>query len=242
MRIYFASDFHLGIPGNSGRLEREKLVVSWLNEIQEDVDELYLMGDIFDFWFEYRSVVPKGFVRFLGKIAEMTDKGIPVHYFTGNHDMWMFNYLSKELNVKVYDKPLIKEFSGKKFFLGHGDGLGPGDKGYKFIKAVFANPLCQWLFARLHPNFAFSIAKYWSGKSRAVTEELTFLGEDKEYQAIFARDFLKKEHIDYFVLGHRHIPLDIKLNEKSRYINLGDWIVNNSYAVFDGEDIHLKSY
>jgi len=242
MKIYFASDFHLGVPDYESSLKREKLIVSWLDEIKKDATEIFLLGDIFDFWFEYRFVVPKGFVRLLGKIAEITDSGIPVHIFTGNHDMWIFDYLPKELNIKLYREHITREFNGKKFFIGHGDGIGPGDHSYKFIKAVFANPVCQWLFARIHPNLAFRIANYWSAQSRAVTEELEFLGEDKEYQVVFAKEKLKTEHVDYFILGHRHIPNDIKLGENSRYINLGDWIVNNSYAVFDGNELELKTY
>ncbi len=240
--IYFASDFHLGIPDYESSLEREKQIVSWLEQIQNDASEIYFLGDIFDFWFEYKSVVPKGFIRLLGKIAEITDAGISVHFFTGNHDMWMFDYLQKELNITIYKEPIIKEYNGKRFFIGHGDGLGPGDKGYKLIKWVFANPICQWLFARLHPNFGIGLAHYWSGKSRVATENLKFLGEDKEFQIIYAKERLLKEHFDYFIFGHRHIPLDIKLNENSRFINLGDWIINNSYAVFDGNELELKYY
>ena len=242
MTIYFASDFHLGIPDHASSLVREKLIVKWLDEIKEDAAEIYLLGDIFDFWFEYRSVVPRGYVRLLGKIAEITDADIPVYLFTGNHDMWMFDYLPQELKVTLVREHVTKEFNGKKFFIGHGDGIGPGDHGYKFIKAVFANKLCQWLFARIHPNLAFAIAGFWSGRSRVATEQLEFLGEKNEYQIIFAKDMLKSEHIDYFIFGHRHIPNDIVLSENSRYINLGDWITNFSYAVFDGDNLELKYY
>jgi len=242
MKIYFASDFHLGVPNKDDSLNREKRLVNWLDEIKKDASEIYLMGDLFDFWFEYKYVVPKGFVRFFGKIAEISDLGIPIHIFIGNHDMWMFNYLEEELNVTIHRTNQIKVFNGKKFFIGHGDGIGPGDYGYKFIKAVFANKVCQWLFARLHPNFAFAIANYWSGKSRVETEDLKFLGEEKENQIIFAKEQLKSVHYDYFIFGHRHIPNDIKLSENSRYINLGDWIINDSYAVFDGNELQLKRY
>jgi len=242
MMIYFASDFHLGVPDFESSLEREKKIVNWLDDIKSDAVEIYLMGDLFDFWFEYSSVVPRGFVRLLGKIAEITDAGTPVHIFTGNHDMWMGDYLPKEINVTIHKKHITKEFGGKKFFIGHGDGLGPGDRGYKFIKAVFANPLCQWLYARLHPNLAFRIAQYCSGRSRVSTEQLKFLGEDREFQVIFARETLKKEHFDYFIFGHRHIPMDIQLTENSRFINLGDWIINFSYAVFSEEGLELKRY
>ncbi len=242
MKIYFASDFHLGAPNEEDSAAREKRLVSWLDEIKADAKEIYLMGDLFDFWFEYKYVVPKGYIRFLGKIAELTDSGIPVHFFIGNHDMWMFNYLEDELNVTIHRNHLAKDFNGKKFFIGHGDGIGPGDYGYKFIKAVFANKICQWLFARIHPNFAFAIANYWSGKSRIDVNLLKFSGEDNEHQIIFAKEMLKSEHYDYFIFGHRHLPNDIKLSESSRYINLGDWIVNDSYAVFDGKELELKKY
>ncbi|MBL4735542.1 MAG: UDP-2,3-diacylglucosamine diphosphatase [Flavobacteriales bacterium] len=242
MKIYFASDFHLGIPNLRDSHTREKLIIKWMDEIKAECTELYLMGDLFDFWFEYKTVAPKGFVRLLGKIAEFTDGGIPVHVFTGNHDMWMFGYLEEELGVHMHRTNQIVEFNGKTFFLGHGDGIGPGDYGYKFIKAVFANKFCQWLFARIHPNLAFALANFWSGKSRVDTRDLTFAGEENEYQIIFAKEQLRNNHFDYFIFGHRHIPNDIALSESSRYINLGDWIINNSYAVFDGEQLELKKY
>ncbi len=242
--IYFASDFHLGAPNYEKSLEREKLIVRWLDEIKEDAKEIYLVGDLFDFWFEYKHAIPKGFVRLQGKIAELTDSGIPITIFTGNHDMWIFDYIPKELGVKLYRGNITREFNGKKFLIGHGDGLGPGDHGYKFIKKVFANKLCQWAFERLHPNFGLGIGNYWSGKSRkvnAVNDE-KFLGEENEWLAIYCREYLQKEHVDYFVFGHRHLPLEIKLNDKSTYFNLGEWINYNSYAVFDGNKLELKEY
>ena len=243
-KIYFASDFHLGVPDYAASLVREKRVVKWLDEIKKDAAEIYLMGDLFDFWFEYRHAVPKGFVRLLGKMAEISDLGIPIHVFTGNHDMWLFDYLPKEIGVKLYRKPIIKEYGDKKFYLGHGDGLGPDDHGYKFIKKVFANPLCQWLFARLHPNLGIGMAHYWSKKSRIAngTKDEVFLGEEKERLIIYCREQLKKQHFDYFIFGHRHLPLDIKLNDKSRYINLGEWVHYFTYAVFDGQELALKEY
>lgn len=242
MKVYFASDFHLGVPNLEDSHRREKLIVKWLDEIKGDCTALYLMGDLFDFWYEYNDVAPKGSVRFLGKIAEFTDAGIPVHLFTGNHDMWMFGYLESELGVQMHRENQIIELNGKTLFLGHGDGIGPGDHGYKFIKAVFANKICQWFFTRIHPNLGFAVANFWSGKSRVDTRKLTFFGEDKENQIIFAKEQLQKTHFDYFIFGHRHIPNDIALSETSRYINLGDWIINNTYAVFDGERMELKKY
>ncbi|MCB9173328.1 MAG: UDP-2,3-diacylglucosamine diphosphatase [Flavobacteriales bacterium] len=242
--IYFASDFHLGAPNYEESLKREKRIVKWLDEISLDAKEIYLVGDIFDFWFEYKHAIPKGFVRLQGKIAELTDNGIEIFVFRGNHDMWIFDYIPKELGVKMVEGNLVKTFGDKKFLIGHGDGLGPGDYGYKFIKKVFANRLCQWAFARLHPNLGMGIANYWSHKSRKVNAgyDEKFLGEENEWLAIFAKDYLKKEHIDYFIFGHRHLPFEIKLNEKSTYMNLGEWINYNSYAVFDGEKLSLKYF
>ncbi len=243
-KIYFASDFHLGVPTHATSLEREKKIVRWLDEVKHDAAEIYLVGDIFDFWFEYKTVVPRGFVRLLGKMAEISDSGIPLHIFTGNHDMWIFDYLPKEIGATLYREPIQREYNGKKFYIGHGDGLGPGDKGYKFIKKVFASKVCQWLFARLHPNFGVGMANYWSGKSRKVNREKdeVFLGEDKEWLVIFCKEVLEKEHFDYFVFGHRHMPLNIRLNDNSHYINLGDWIGHFTYAAFDGEKLELKTY
>jgi len=243
-KIYFASDFHLGIPNYESSLIREKRLVRWLDEIKADAEEIYLMGDLFDFWFEYKFVAPKGFIRLLGKIAELTDSGIKVNLFTGNHDMWMFDYLPKELNVTIYRDSIQREYNGKKFFLGHGDGLGPGDHRYKLLKWFFTNKTYQWLYARVHPNLAFSIANYFSRKSRIATgtSEDKFLGNDKEWLVTYCNEVLQKEHYDYFIFGHRHLPLDILLNEKSRYINLGDWVKYFTYAVFDGEKAELKTY
>ncbi len=242
-KIYFASDFHLGVPDYKSSRERENRIVRWFDEIKNDAKEIFLVGDVFDFWFEYKNSIPKGFVRIQGKIAELADSGIPVHWFTGNHDMWIFDYIPNELGVKIYREPITREFNGKKFFIGHGDGLGPGDHGYKFIKSVFANQLCQWLFARIHPNLGIALAKYWSGRSRIATqmEDDKFLGE-KEFLVQFCNEILKKEHYDYFIFGHRHLPLEIKLNAQSAYINLGEWVNHNSFAVFDVERLSLLYY
>ncbi|EPB65430.1 Ser/Thr phosphatase family protein [Ancylostoma ceylanicum] len=243
-KIYFASDFHLGAPDYESSLIREKRIVRWLDEIRKDATEIFLVGDVFDFWFEYKRAIPKGFVRLQGKIAEITDSGIPVHVFTGNHDMWIFDYLPKELGVRLYRAPIIREWNGKKFYIGHGDGLGPGDKGYKFLKKVFASSVCQWLFARLHPNFGIWLADLSSKKSRASTgtSDEVFLGEENEWLAIYSREYLKKEHIDYFVFGHRHLPLELKVGDNSVYYNTGEWINYNTYLVFDGEACELKKW
>ena len=243
-RTYFASDFHLGVDARLSSREREAQIVRWLEQIREDAAAIYLVGDLFDFWFEYRSVVPKGYVRVIGKLAELRDAGIPIFFFTGNHDMWMFRYFEEELDIPIYRQPVVREIEGKTFYIGHGDGLGPGDYGYKFIKKVFASPICQWLFARLHPNFAFWLANYWSGKSReSHGYEPVFHGEENEWLIQYANDVLASQSVDYFIFGHRHLPIDFTLkNGQSRYINLGEWMYNNSYAVFDGSSLDLKFF
>lgn len=243
-KIYFASDFHLGAPNPETSLIREKKIVDWLSHIEKDAEEIYLVGDIFDFWFEYKRAIPRGFVRLQGKIAELTDKGIPVHVFTGNHDMWIFDYLPSELGIKLYREPIVREYFGKKFFIGHGDGLGPGDKGYKFLKKVFANKFCQWCFERLHPNFGIWLAEISSRSSRAKSGEADkeFLGEENEWLVAYCKEILQNEHYDIFVFGHRHLPLEIKLNERSKYYNLGEWINYCTYLEVSENSIELKSW
>ncbi len=243
-KIYFLSDFHLGVPDYESSLVREKKVVAFLESIRHDADEIIINGDMFDFWYEYKTVVPKGYVRLLGKLAQITDSGIPVHFFMGNHDMWMNGYFEKELNIPVYPGPKTFEWNGMRFFIGHGDGLGPGDAKYKFIKKVFRSKSCKWFFGFLHPAVGIGIANYFSGKSRIKTmpKDKIFLGETREWLIIFCREMLAKEHFDFFVFGHRHYPIDYKLNLKSRYINLGDWMRDFTYAVFDGTNMQLKKW
>lgn len=238
-KVYFASDFHLGIPNHTQSLEREKKIVRWLKSIQHDAAKIYLVGDIFDFWFEYKHVAPKGYVRLLGALAELRDSGIEIEIFTGNHDMWMFGYFQQELNIPVHHNAIQFELQGKTFFIGHGDGIGPGDYGYKFIKKVFRNKLSQRLFALLHPHIGFSMAQFWSGQSRNNNEEAAFLGEDKEWQIIYAKEILKKQHVDYFIFGHRHIALQLPIGANSTFYNLGDWITHFTYLEFDGEKTSL---
>lgn len=243
-KIYFASDFHLGVPTPEASLQREKKLVRWLDAIQADAEEIFLVGDIFDFWFEYKTAVPRGYTRLLGKLSELHDKGIVVHVFTGNHDMWIFDYLPSECGVTIHREPVHRVWNGKRFFIGHGDGLGPGDHGYKFIKKVFANPVCQWLFARLHPNFGIGLANYFSRRSRKITgdHDKTFLGEENEWLVLFAKDILKREHFDYFIFGHRHLRMRIELNEKSVYYNLGEWISESPYGCFDGKEFTMHQF
>ena len=243
-KVYFLSDFHLGAPNEVESRKREDRLVRFLQDARKDAGVIFIVGDIFDFWFEYKTVVPKGFVRILGTLAQMADEGIQLHIFTGNHDLWMQDYLSKELNAKLYFAPQQFTIHNKHFFIGHGDGLGPGDNGYKRLKKIFTNPICQWLFRWLHPDAGIQLANYFSRKSRAKTgnaDEL-FLGEDKEWLILYTKEKAKTMSVDYFIFGHRHYAIDIKINEQSRYINLGDWIRLNTYAVFDGKDLQLLTW
>lgn len=243
-KIYFLSDFHLGAPNATASLIREKKVVRFLDQIRHSAAAIFIVGDIFDFWYEYHSVVPKGYMRLLGKLAELTDAGIPVHVFVGNHDMWMSGYFEKELNIPVYHEPRVFNWNNKQFYIGHGDGLGPGDHGYKFIKKIFRNPVCKWLFGKLHPDWGIALANYFSRKSREKTgtADAHFLGEDQEWLIVYSKELIQKEPYDFLVFGHRHYPIDFRLSEKSRYINLGDWISNFTYAEFDGNDVKLLQF
>ena len=242
-KIYFSSDFHLGNANIEESHKREKLIIKWLTEISRDAKAIYLVGDIFDFWFEYKKVVPKGFVRFLGKIAELTDNGIQINLFVGNHDLWMHDYLEKETGITVHHEPKIIEEQGKKIFVGHGDGLGKGDYFYKFIKIIFASKICQWAFARLHPNFAFTIAHAWSRKSRINHSGLPpSEHSEKEMLFYYCKEKQKTEPVDYYILGHKHNPLELKIDDIATYINLGDWITHNTYASLDKGKIQLKKY
>ncbi|HFB61952.1 MAG TPA: UDP-2,3-diacylglucosamine diphosphatase [Bacteroidetes bacterium] len=247
-KIYFVSDFHLGIPDHAGSLEREKRLVKWLETVRSDAEEIFLMGDIFDFWFEYKTVVPKGFVRLMGKLAEITDAGIPVHLFRGNHDLWAFDYLEKEVGIRLYRKPLIRDLLGKTFYLAHGDGLGPGDRNYKLLKAVFEFRPNQFLFRWLHPDVGAWMGNYFSRRSRlakmsrAGAEEASF---DKEKEMLFrhARSMAKEfPEVAFFVFGHRHMPVITPLDTKTKLVILGDWISHFSYGVFDGENFLLETF
>lgn len=243
-KIFFLSDFHLGAPDYQSSLQREKKIVRFLNDVKEQAAAIFIVGDMFDFWFEYKDVTPKGYVRLLGKLAEISDSGIPLHFFVGNHDMWMRGYFEKELNIPVYFEPKAFVLNQKKFFIGHGDGLGPDDHGYKMLKKVFRNRFCQWSFGLLHPRLGIGLANYFSRKSRQKTGtgDEHFLGEDKEWLIIYSKEVLFKEHYDFFIFGHRHYPIDFRLREDSRYINLGDWIRTFTYGEFDGTDVQLKTW
>jgi len=248
-KVYFASDFHLGIPDHDSSLEREKKLVAWLEMAQSDAAEIFLMGDLFDFWFEYKTAIPRGYARLLGKLAGITDAGIEVHLFRGNHDMWAFDYLTRELNIRIHPGPEFREFSGKHFYLAHGDGLGPGDHGYKLIKKVFANPFNQWLFRQLHPDLGIRMALFWSRKSRIANVEREAQDQDMNLKLIMERITVHSNELlmvhpglDYLIYGHYHYPLDIPLKGNARQLVLGDWITHFTYAVFDGEELELKTF
>jgi UDP-2,3-diacylglucosamine hydrolase len=243
-KVYFSSDNHLGAPTMEQSLPREKKFVAWLDHIKKDAAAIFLLGDLFDFWFEYKTVVPKGFTRTLGKLAEISDSGIPIYFFVGNHDLWMRDYFKTELNIEVFYKPQDFTFNSKTFLIGHGDGLGPGDKGYKRMKKVFTNPFSKWLFNWLHPDIGVKLAQYMSVKNKLISgdDDAKFLGEDNEWLVQYCKRKESQQHRDYYVFGHRHLPLDINVSKSSKYINLGDWIQYYTYGEFDGEIMALKTY
>ena len=239
--IYFISDLHLGSPNHEDSLVREKAFVKWLEKASKEADEIYLVGDVFDFWFEYKRAVPRGFVRCLGKIAEITDAGTPIHWFTGNHDMWIFDYLPQECGVQIHRKPIVKNYNGFPCYIGHGDGLGPGDQAYKFMKKFFDSKICQWLFARLHPNFGIWLASSLSGYSRgkAIEKDKKFHGE-KEWLFQYCKSIEQNQHHKFYIFGHRHFPGEMKVSEKSSYFNLGDWLHHYTYGVLDEKGFRLE--
>ncbi len=244
--IYFASDFHLGAPNHAKSRQREDKIIAWLDSIKQNAEIIFLCGDLFDFWFEYKRVVPKGYVRFLGKLAELTDSGIEIIAFTGNHDMWMKDYLTKELNIKVFREPKEYQFNGKSFLIGHGDGLGPGDYLYKFLKLIFESRFCQFLFGNiLHANLGQFLGNSWASSSWKKHEKENdvyhFESPEKEILFEFCKEVELKKHHDFYIFGHRHYVIDFSINENSKYINLGDWIRFDSFAVFDGENLILKT-
>lgn len=243
-KVYFASDQHFGAPTRALSLPREQKFLTWLDEIKKDAAVLFLVGDLFDFWFEYQTVVPKGFVRILGKLAEMRDSGIEIYFFVGNHDLWMDDYFEQELGIPVYRDNREFTFNQKSFLIGHGDGKGPGDKGYKRMKKVFTHPVSKWLYRWLHPDVGVKLAQYLSVKNKLISGEadVKFLGEENEWLIQYAKRKLQNKHYDYLVFGHRHLPMQIKIGENAQYVNLGDWISYFTYGVFDGVQFELKKY
>lgn len=242
-KLYFASDFHLGLPNYAESKQREKKIIKWLEHVSIDASAIFLVGDVFDFWFEYKHTVPKGFVRFLGKIAELSDQGIPISFFTGNHDLWIREYLPSEIGITVHKNPIVLEVKDKRIFIGHGDGLGPGDAFYKTVKGIFTNPICNWFFQWLHPNIGISIANFWSRKSRLSKggEDEVFKGE-KERLWQFAKSKEKSSHYDYYIFGHRHLPLELPVSDNSTYFNLGEWVNQCTYLEIDGDNAVLKVF
>lgn len=242
--IYFASDFHLGVPTHADSLVREKRVVAWLDSVKHNASDIYLVGDLFDFWFEFKTVVPKGFVRLLGKLAELSDSGIKLHIFHGNHDLWQFGYLEQELGCVVYSKPITIKLGNKNFHIAHGDGLGPNQHWFKFILGIYRNWFFQRLFAFFHPNIGIGLANWFSARSKqhTFTENATYYGDDKEFLMLYAKEIAATDKIDYFVFGHRHLPMIRPVNDRSTYVNLGDWMGYNTYAVFDGNELKLETF
>jgi UDP-2,3-diacylglucosamine hydrolase len=244
-KIYFVSDMHFGSDIFEDPLVSEKRFVRWLDSIKDEAKTLYLLGDVFDFWFEYKEVVPRGFTRFLGKIAEMSDKGVEIHFFTGNHDVWANDYLPKETGVIIHKKPLVMEISGKVFYLAHGDGMGDPSPSFRLIRWVFHNPICQRLFAAFHPFFGIGFGHAWSKHSRKkeLAHPAPYLGEDKEHLVLYAKEYIRQHpDTDYLIFGHRHILLDLILSRRSRMLIIGDWLQHFSYAVFDGKQLTLEQY
>ena len=243
-KIYFASDQHFGAPTSELSFPREQKFVAWLDEIKGDAEAIFLLGDLFDFWFEYKTVVPKGFIRVLGKLAEIRDSGIHIYFFVGNHDLWMEDYFQKELNIPVFHDNQEYTFGDKTFLIGHGDGKGPGDLGYKRMKKIFTNPFFKWLFRWLHPDIGVRLAQYLSVKNKLISgdEDVTFLGEDNEWLILYSKRKLENKHYNYLIFGHRHLPMKLTVGENAEYVNLGDWITYFTYGVFDGENLEIKKY
>lgn len=243
-KIYFASDQHFGAPTPELSFPREQKFVAWLDEVKSDAEAIFLLGDLFDFWFEYKTVVPKGFIRILGKLAEIRDSGIPIYFFVGNHDLWMADYFQKELNISVFHENQEYTFGDKTFLIGHGDGKGPGDLGYKRMKKIFTNPFFKWLFRWLHPDIGVKLAQYLSVKNKLISgdEDVTFLGEDNEWLILYSKRKLETKHYNYLIFGHRHLPMKVTVGENAEYVNLGDWITYFTYGVFDGENFKIEKY
>jgi len=242
-KIFFASDTHFGLRLNEDPRKTERRFVDWLDNIKEEAGALYLLGDMFDYWFEYKTVVPKGYTRFLGKLAEFTDAGIPVFIFTGNHDIWMFGYLSEEIGATIITSPIEVELEGKRFYLAHGDGLADPRWSFRFFRYFFKNKFCQWMYKLVHPDLTVPLGHAWSRHDRLKrinNEADGYLGEEKEYLVRFAKNHPNRDNIDYFIFGHRHFMLDLAIPANKRIIILGDWINHFSYAVFDGEHLYLE--
>ncbi|WP_083639139.1 UDP-2,3-diacylglucosamine diphosphatase [Algoriphagus marinus] len=243
-KLFFASDFHLGAPNETESKLREKRIIRWLESISKEAAAIFLVGDIFDFWFEYGQVIPKGFIPFISKISQLRDQGIPIYFFTGNHDLWMKDYFTAELGIPIFHEPILLRVNNEKILVGHGDGLGPGDYSYKILKKIFTNPISKWLFRWIHPDFGVKLAKAWSGHSRITNiakNESHFLGDD-EWLWQYCKEVEAGTHHDYYIFGHRHLPLELKVSENSTYFNLGEWVNQNTFLEFDGEKFELIEF
>lgn len=242
-RIYFCSDNHLGSPNGNLSLEREKIFITWLDQIKIDAQAIFFLGDLFDFWFEYKKVVPKGFTRLFGKLAELSDSGIDLFFFVGNHDCWIGNYFEDELGINVFHKKVDLNIDNYNILIGHGDGLGPGDNKYKFLKLLFRNPILKKLFSFIHPDLGISLGSFLSQKNKILSgNEKVFESEDKEMLFSYCKDVLKTKYYHFFIFGHRHIPLELDLGNNSKYFNTGDWITHFSYLVYDGNSFNLNYF
>ena len=243
-KIYFASDFHLGAPDAAVSKVRERKIIRWLDSIADDAAAIFLVGDIFDFWFEYKQVIPKGFIPFISKISQLRDRGIPILFFVGNHDLWMKDYFPKELGIPVYHHPIEFLSEGHRILVGHGDGLGPGDDFYKLLKKVFTNPFSKWLFRWIHPDIGIKLAKSWSGRSRIsnlAKNENYFLGEG-EWLWQYCKEVESRFHHDFYIFGHRHLPLQLAVSDNSTYFNLGEWVTQFTYLEYDGTEAKLLKF
>ena len=242
-RIYFCSDNHLGSPNRNLSLEREKIFITWLDQIKIDAQAIFFLGDLFDFWFEYKKVVPKGFTRLFGKLAELSDSGVDLFFFVGNHDCWIGNYFEDELGINVFHKKVDLNIDNYNILIGHGDGLGPGDNKYKFLKLLFRNPILKKLFSFIHPDIGISLGSFLSKKNKILSgSEKVFESEDKEMLFSYCKDVLKTKYYHFFIFGHRHIPLELDLGNNSKYFNTGDWITHFSYLVYDGNSFNLNYF
>ncbi|HHW81197.1 MAG TPA: UDP-2,3-diacylglucosamine diphosphatase [Bacteroidales bacterium] len=242
-KTYFLSDAHLGSVSHDSSIDVERKLCRWFDAVKHDAKEIYLLGDIFDYWFEYKNVVPRGFTRVLGKFSELTDAGIPIYFFIGNHDIWLTDYLSTECGLIVKRKPVVKNIDGKVFFLAHGDGLGDESWGFRFVRKIYHNKFLRFLYAAIHPRWTMAFASKWSNYSRMSAEIAPFMGEEKEHLIQFAKEELKRSpEINYFIFGHRHIMLNHPLKDNSNIVILGDWMSYFSYAVFDSKTVELKQF
>jgi UDP-2,3-diacylglucosamine hydrolase len=241
---YFISDLHLGARSTADRLAGERRVVSFLKSIKPTAKRLYLLGDVLDYWFEYRTVVPRGYVRFFGALAELADAGVEITWFIGNHDIWIFDYLPSEIGLRVVDGSEVADIDGRRFFLAHGDGLGKLKPGFRLIRSVFRNRVCQRLFAAVHPRWTVPLAMKWSASSRRAGGDgpAVSMGDNEPYVAATRLILDADPSIDFFILGHRHVLMDREIADGARLIILGDWIYHFSYAVWDGERLSLQKY